>query len=153
MAKHIQKRENPLPLVLSIKVSMRTGKDSLVNILAERGLIISYDRLRHLNTDLANSVITLSKKIGEVVPVQAIRGKFTTDGIDNIDYNPSSTTAAPDSVLHCTSISILQHFTYGQETQLNLRYLIQSKWERKQLSLYQRIYLQWNTMSRSQRMK
>ena len=64
--------------------------------------------------------MTLWEKIGEVVPVQATRGKFTIGGIDNIDYNSSSTTAASDSVLNGTSISILQHFTYGQENPVEL---------------------------------
>ena len=41
VARHIEERETPLPLLLSIKVHMRTGKDSLVNMLAERGLSIS----------------------------------------------------------------------------------------------------------------
>ena len=35
--------------------------------------------------------------------------------IDNIDYNPSSTTAAPNYVLHGTSISKLNHYTYHQD--------------------------------------
>ena len=103
-----------------MKIHKRTGKESQVNMLAERGLNISYDRLRRLSTDSANPVITLWEKMSEVVPVQAIRGKFTTGGIDNIDYNPSSTTAAPDSVLHGTSVSIRQHFTYGQENPIKL---------------------------------
>ncbi|KAG7159600.1 hypothetical protein Hamer_G004262, partial [Homarus americanus] len=35
-------------------------------------------------------------------------------GIENIDYNPSSITASSQSMLHGTSISILQHFSSDQ---------------------------------------
>ena len=36
---------------------MKTSNESLVNMLAERGISISYDRLRRLSTALINSVI------------------------------------------------------------------------------------------------
>ena len=53
---------------------MRTGNESLVNMLAERGLIsISYAHLRRLSTALAHSGITLLEQIVEIVPAQAIR--------------------------------------------------------------------------------
>ena len=45
-----RQRKTSLPLELSKKVHMRTGNESLVNMLAERGLSISYDHLRHLST-------------------------------------------------------------------------------------------------------
>ena len=54
VARHIQERETLSPLVLSMKVHMITGIESLVNTLAERGLSISYDRLRRLSKDLAS---------------------------------------------------------------------------------------------------
>ena len=52
---------------------MRTSNESLVNMLAERRLSISYDHLRRLSTPLAYSDITLLDQIIEVVPAQAIR--------------------------------------------------------------------------------
>ena len=92
-----------------------SGNESLVNLLPECGLSISYDHVRRLSTYLINSVITLWEHIVEIVPGHAIREKLVTRVIDNIDYDPSSTTAAPDFVLHGTSISKLQHFTYDQD--------------------------------------
>ena len=44
----------------------------------------------------------LSQQIVEVVPTQATRKMLVTREIDNIDDDISSTTAAPDSVLHDT---------------------------------------------------
>ena len=97
---------------------MGAGNASLVNMLAERGLSISYDHLRYLSTDLYNSVITLWEQIHEVVPGQGIREKCATRVIDNIDYDPSSTTATLDSVLHDTSISTL-HWSEYQKMRKN----------------------------------
>ena len=84
-------------------------------MLAERGICVSYDRLRQLSIDIAKSVIAHWEHEGVVVPHQASKGIFTTGGVDNIDYNPSSTTASPQSVLQDTSISILQHYSSDQE--------------------------------------
>ena len=113
--RHLCERETPMSLVLAMKLYMKTSKECLVDMLAERGICISYHRLRQLSTDIANSVITHWEHEGVVVPSQATKGIFTTGGIDNIDYNPSSTTSSSQSVLHGTSISILQHFSHGQE--------------------------------------
>ena len=109
--RHPRERETPLSIMLAMKVHMKTGKESLVDTLAERGICVSYHRLRQLSTDIANSVITHWEHEGVVVPFQATARVFTAGGIDNIDYNPSSTTASSQSVLHGTGISILQHFS------------------------------------------
>ena len=68
-----------------MKVHMRAGNESLVNMLVERGLSISYDHLRTLSTSLTNSVITLWEQIVEVVTAQAIGKKLATRVIDDID--------------------------------------------------------------------
>ena len=86
-----------------MKVHMKTGDVRLVNMMAEPGLSISYDHLRRLSTALAYSGITLLEQIVVVVPFEAIREKFATRVIDNINYDRSSTTVVPDSVLHGTS--------------------------------------------------
>ena len=60
--------------------------------------------------DIANSVISYWQEVGAVVPPQAVKGVFTTGNMDNIDWNPTSTTCKAESVLHGTCMSILQHF-------------------------------------------
>ena len=67
------------------------------------------------NTNLTNSFVILWEQIGELIAVQAIREKFGTGGIENIYCNPSSTSAAPDYVLHGTSITKIQQFTDRQD--------------------------------------
>jgi hypothetical protein len=86
---------------------MKSGKV----MLAERSLCISYGRLRQLSTDISNSVIALWEKEGVVFSSQATKRVFTTGGIENIDYNPSSTSAKSQSILHGTGISILQYIS------------------------------------------
>ena len=94
VARHIEKSETPLALELSMKVHMRTCNESLVNMLAERGLSISYDHLNRLKTALINSVITLWEQIVEVVHTQAIRGKFATIVIDKVNNSITGFCAA-----------------------------------------------------------
>ena len=112
--RHHRERETPQPIMLAMKVHMKSGKANLVDTLAERGICVSYHRLRQLSTDIANAVISYWEQEGVVAPFQATKGVFTTGGVDNIDYNPSSTTSSSKSVLHGSSISILQHFSSNE---------------------------------------
>ncbi|XP_014676237.1 PREDICTED: uncharacterized protein LOC106816189 [Priapulus caudatus] len=107
--RHIRGRETPASLYMAMKVHLQSGRESLIDVIHQRGLCIAYDRLRVLSTDIANSVIGHWEQVGVVVPPQAVKHVFTTGGFDNIDYNPSSTTAK--SALHGTCISIHQHFS------------------------------------------
>ncbi|ELU05323.1 hypothetical protein CAPTEDRAFT_216554 [Capitella teleta] len=90
--RHNQERETPLPLILAMKIHMKTGQKTLVDTLAERGLCTSYSRTNQIACDLANIAITIWEE-GVVFPLQAEKGVFTTGGMDNIDYNPSSATS------------------------------------------------------------
>ena len=51
---HLHEQETPQSLMLAIKIHMKTGKESLVDMLAEQWFCVSYHRLRQLSTDLAN---------------------------------------------------------------------------------------------------
>ena len=104
--RHIRDRETPITIYIAIKIYAVTRKKSIINILHERGLCISYDRLRTITVDIANSIIAHFESQGVVAPVQAKQGIFTTFALDNIDHNPSSTTCR--SSFHGTSISMVQ---------------------------------------------
>lgn len=114
--RHPQMRETPLPLMLAMKIHLKTGQKTLIDTFAERGLCTSYARTRQISCDLANSAIKHWENKGVVVPLQAVEGAFTTCGIDNIDYNPSSTTAS--TALHGTGISVVQHHNNPLESSL-----------------------------------
>ena len=107
--RHIRDRETPAALYLAIRLYRKSGSKSVINVLHQQGLCISYDRLRMLSTDIANSVIGQWEQVCEVVPPRAIKDVFPTGDFDNMDHNPSSTTAK--SALHGTCISIHQHFS------------------------------------------
>ena len=77
------------------------------------GHSMSYDRILQLENQLATSVCELTKEIGLVCPVHLRHGLFTTGALDNLDHNPSCTTAK-DS-FHGTGISLFQFPTESNE--------------------------------------
>lgn len=108
-SRHPRERETPLPLYIGLKIHGQIRGRSLIDTLFNLGLSISYDRVLSISTDIANSVCERFEKDGVVCPPKLRSGLFTTAGFDNIDHNPSSTTAR-DS-FHGTAISLLQHPT------------------------------------------
>ena len=71
------------------------------------GLNISYDHVLRLSAEMENSACQLFQ-MEQVVCPELLRGNvFTIAAVDNIDHNPSSTTAK-DS-FHGTGISLIQH--------------------------------------------
>ena len=77
--------------------------DCLFNL----GLSISYDRVLDISTGLGNSICHFYESQKAVCPPNLRGSLFTTSAMDNIDHNPSSTTAH-DS-FHGTEISLFQH--------------------------------------------
>ncbi len=120
--RHIRERETPLSIYIGIKLYVMTRKESIIDMLHEQGICISYKRLRTLSTDLANSAIAHFKHVGVVVPRQAIHRVFTTFAFDNIDHNPGATTSR--SSFHGTCISLLQFPDHDSEIEIeDNRYL------------------------------
>lgn len=107
--RHNRDRENPLPIYIALKIYGETRKRSLIDSFFNMGLCISYDRLLTISTDAANSMCTRFGQDCVVCPPKLRSQVFTTAGVDNIDHNPSSTTAR-DS-FHGTAISLTQHPT------------------------------------------
>ena len=116
---HPKERETPQAIMLAMKLHLHSGEKGLIDMMSRRGMCISYSRLRQISTDLANSTIAAWETEGVVFPMKAMKGIFTTCGMDNIDYNSTSTTAAPESMLHGTGISVLQHLSVEERAKLN----------------------------------
>lgn len=57
------------------------------------GLSVSYNRVLHLENQLAMAVCEDMKRKGVVCPVQMRFQLFTVGALDNIDHNPPSKTA------------------------------------------------------------
>lgn len=104
---HAKERETPLPVFIGISIHTKTRKRELVDLLHKYGLSISYDRVLAISTGMANGIIHKYAEEGAVVPPKLCSDLFTTAAVDNIDHNPSSTTAH-DS-FHGTGISLFQH--------------------------------------------
>lgn len=103
--------------MLTMKMHVKTGQKCLIDTLAEREACVycvAYGPVCQLSRDLTNSTITTWEKEGVVYPLQASKGVFSTGGMDNIDYNPTSTTTSAQSVLHGTWISLIQHHESNQ---------------------------------------
>lgn len=91
--RHNRDRETPLPTYIGLKIYAETRSRSLIDAMSKMGLFISYDRMMSISTDAANSVCS----------------RFEKDAVDNVDNNPSATTAK-DS-FHETTISLVQRPT------------------------------------------
>ena len=106
-AHHNKSRETPLPIYVGLTVHARTRKRDLIDALFDLGLSISYDRVLEISTTMSNRVCEQYHRDNVVCPPNLRQGLFTTAAIDNIDHNPSSTTATES--FHGTGISLFQH--------------------------------------------
>ena len=70
-------------------------------------MCISYDCLLNLTSDICSAICEQYREDGIVCPPKLCCGVYTSAAVDNIDYNPTSSTAK-DS-FHGTGISLIQH--------------------------------------------
>lgn len=105
--RHSKEREVPFPIYMGLSMFSKTRKRNLVELLHEHGLCISYDRVLEISAQLGEAVVTQYVQEGVVCPPVLRKGLFCTSAMDNIDHNPTATTASTS--FHGTSISIFQH--------------------------------------------
>ena len=65
---HNSDRETALPLYRGVLIHNRTRKRDLIDILFEKGLSVSYDRVLQLSTEQANGAIDMYENEGSVCP-------------------------------------------------------------------------------------
>ena len=111
--RHSTSQETPLPTYVGLMLRAETRKRGLVDKLFSLGLNISYDRVLRLSAQMGNSVCQLYHIEQVVCPPTLRSNVFTTAAVDNIDHNPSATTAK--NSFHGTGISLLQHPTCADE--------------------------------------
>ena len=104
---HNKNRETPLPVFVGLRLHAKTRKKSIVNELFHLGLSMSYERVISIETNITNQVTELYKRDNVVCPPILQKGIFITGAVDNIDVNPTSSTA--QSSFHGTGISLFQH--------------------------------------------
>ena len=107
--RHNRDRETPFALFLGVLIHGKTRNRELIDLFYKYGLSVSYDRVLSVSTDLANAILAYFSEDGVVCPPALRKGVFTVAAYDNIDHNPSSTSA--QSSLHGTSISMFQEVT------------------------------------------
>ena len=88
-SRHSSDREPPFAIYVGFLLYAKTRKRQLIDALFQHGICISYDRVLEISTQLLQ------------------KGLFTTSAVDNIDHNPSATTATISC--HGTGISVFQH--------------------------------------------
>ena len=91
--RHSTSQETPLPTYVGLMLHAETRKRGLVDKLFSLGLNISYDRVLRLSAQMGNSVCQLYHIEQVVCPPTLRSNVFTTAAVDNIDHNPSATTA------------------------------------------------------------
>ena len=104
---HSKDRETPLSIYISMMIHGHTRKRELVDILFHLGLSISYDRVLDISKAMACAASRQYEVDGVVCPLVLRRNLFTTAAVDNLDHNPSSTTAR--GAFHGTGISLFQN--------------------------------------------
>lgn len=114
-SRHSLDLEPPLPLYIGINIHIQTRSKKLVTQLYQFGLSVSYDQISQVENQLATGVCQHIAEIGLVCPSQLHHGVFTIGALDNLDHNPSSTTAT-DS-FHGTGISLFQYLSSSSEYQ------------------------------------
>ena len=104
--RHTLDREPPLPTYIGLNIHQQTRCKKLIMQLYCMGISISYDRVLDLEDRIATSVCEQCDEDGVVSPICLKKQLFTVGAIDNLDYNPSSTTS--QSSFHGTGISLIQ---------------------------------------------
>lgn len=94
---------------MGLSVYTKTRKRTLVEMIYEHGISISYNSVLEISTQLGDAIVSKYVEDGVVFsPVLRI-GLFITSALDNIDPNLTATSATTTS--HGAIVSVLQHLT------------------------------------------
>ena len=104
--RHSVTNEPPLPVTISLMIYAKKRKKSIIENLAAAGLSITYSRVQEIQDTIGKQLCQKYADDGFVCPPNLKKGLFTLAAIDNIDHNPTSSTAT--SSFHGTSISLFQ---------------------------------------------
>ena len=104
--RHSPDHEPPLPIYIGLNLHQVTRSKKLIQQLHHMGICISYDRVLEVEDEIATAVSEQFEEDGVVAPTCLRRGLFIVGALDNLDHNPSSTTA--ENAFHGTGISLFQ---------------------------------------------
>ena len=104
--RHSPDREPPLPIYVGLNIHQVTRSKKLIQQLYHIGICISYDRVLEIEDGIATAVSKQFEEEGVVAPGCLRKRLLTFSALDNLDHNPSSTTAM--DAFHGTGISLFQ---------------------------------------------
>ena len=104
--RHSLDREPPLPVYISLNIHSLVRSKKIIDQLNSLGITISYDRVLQLESDMALSICKQYQANNVVCPSHLRKGIVTVGAMDNLDHDPSSSTA--HSSFHGTGITIIQ---------------------------------------------
>ena len=107
IVQHSPAQETPVPIYVGLQLHAHTRKRELIDTVCHVGMSISYDHVLRFSTDMGNTVWKMYELENVVCPSTMCGNLFTTAAVDNIDHNPSSTTAKHS--FHGAGISLSQH--------------------------------------------
>ena len=91
--RHLNERKPPLPIYLGISLHSQIRSKKLVQQFHQLGISISCHRVLEIENLITMSVCKHYEEEGVVSPNCLRKGLFTVGALDNLDHNPSSTTA------------------------------------------------------------
>ena len=103
---HRATQEPPLCTYIGLYLHTQTRSKSMITTFNKFGLCPAYPRVMQIESQLESATCHQYLSDGAVAPCMLVKGRKCWSAIDNIDYNPSSTTSK--SSFHGTSISIFQ---------------------------------------------
>ena len=92
-----------------MSVYAKRRKKVLVELLHDHEISVSNDRVLEISAQLGDATVNRYQEEGEVCPPILRKRLFTTADMDNIDHNPTATTAT--TYFHGTSVSLFQYPT------------------------------------------
>lgn len=132
-SRHSLPFEPPLPLYIGLNVHTLTRSRKLITQLHYLGISASYHRVLEVENQLATAVCQKTQEEGVVCPSKFRIGLFTVAAIDNIDHNPTSTTAKGS--FHGTGISLFQTPSASNPGQTREAITLQAEADKKNLHL------------------
>ena len=103
---HHTNQEPPLCTYLGLKVHAETRSKSLIQTLFKLGISPSYQRILSIEDQLTTAVCEQFNQDGVVIPCSLQKNRFSIGAMDNVDYNPSSSSA--QGSFHGTSLNLVQ---------------------------------------------
>ena len=110
--RHNSRVETPINLYLGLRLFKNRDK-GVIEVMNHLQLCPSYDRLKVLANQMGNLTIDTFERHQVAVGHNFTTNQFTTGGADNIDHNPSSTTAYGS--FHGLGITLTQHPNISSE--------------------------------------